>query len=255
MMRPVADDVLAVLSELLQRLQLSGPGPDIPKLRRDAVQAVAAQELAARRFKNAVSAENSIEDACSRRLNGIGIATFDQFVDEWLRGRPDALSTALMAKATTDSQRQRIAQLLGSRDSQPATPLAQDLEPPPPERVKTTTSRIVRDSSLSNRVKALHSYECQICGHTLTLADGSRYAEGHHIQPLGSPHDGGDVLGNILCLCPNHHAACDLGAIKLVLAELRHAVGHAVDQRYIDYHNAKIYPGKPRCESRPALGE
>ena len=49
-------------------------------------------------------------------------------------------------------------------------------------------------------------------------------------------------LGNILCLCPNHHALCDMGAIEIIMSKLRPAVGHAVDQQYIDYHN-NIYHG------------
>lgn len=120
-------------------------------------------------------------------------------------------------------------------------PQAHDLEAPSPARVHTTVSRIVRDTQLSNSVKVLHSYECQICGHTILLADGSRYAEGHHVQPLGIPHNGPDVIENIICLCPNHHAACDLGAIRLDPAELRQAAGHCVSQQYIDYHNHTIY--------------
>ncbi len=60
------------------------------------------------------------------------------------------------------------------------------------------------------------------------------------MKPLGAPHDGVDVLENIICLCPNHHAACDIFAIELVLNELRPAVGHVVDQRYIDYHNTAV---------------
>lgn len=124
-----------------------------------------------------------------------------------------------------------------------APPQAQDLAAPPAERVQTTVSRIVRDTQLSNRVKEMHHYECQLCGHTILLADGSRYAEGHHVQPLGAPHDGPDVLDNIVCLCPNHHAACDLGAIRLTLDESRPADGHTVGQRYLDYHNKTVYRG------------
>jgi len=62
-------------------------------------------------------------------------------------------------------------------------PQALDLEAPPAARVQTTVSRIVRDTQLTNRVKAMHSYECQICGYSIILPDGSRYAEGHHVQP------------------------------------------------------------------------
>lgn len=215
MSRPVADDILAVLSEIRHRFQISDSSPDVTKLRRDSIHGVADQELAAARFVDHRSAKESIYDACSRRLGGIAIATFDQLVTDWLRGRPDALRAAVLAKATTEGQRQRIAELLGDPGFQPATPLAQDLESPPAERVKTTVSRVIRDSKLSNRVKALHGHECQICGYALILADGSRYAEGHHVQPLGTPHDGADVLGNILCLCPNHHAACAWGLLSL----------------------------------------
>jgi predicted restriction endonuclease len=243
MRRPVVDDVLAVLSEVQYRFQMSGLAPSISMLRKDAVKAVAGQELAAKRFTNRVSAEHSIGDACDRRLNKIKIATFDHFVEDWLKGNPDALREAVLKKPTTIVQRQRIAELLGPADSQLVTPLVQDLAEPPSERVKTTVSRVVRDTKLSNRVKWLHGYECQICGESLILADGSRYAEGHHVQPLGSPHDGPDVLGNILCLCPNDHARCDMGAIEIITSKLRHAVGHAVDQRYIDYHNLNRYRG------------
>jgi len=119
-------------------------------------------------------------------------------------------------------------------------PQASDLAEAP-RRVATTISRIVRDTVLANRVKALHNYECQICGHTITLADGSRYAEGHHVRPLGAPHDGPDVLGNILCLCPNHHAACDLGAISLDSQKLRWNEAHQMDQKFIEYHNLTIF--------------
>ena len=118
-----------------------------------------------------------------------------------------------------------------------------DVEPPSPDRVRTTVSRIIRDTQLAEHVKRCHDFRCQICGHTVLLADGSGYAEGHHVQPLGSPHNGPDVMGNIICLCPNHHAACDFGAIPLSVAELRHADGHVVDPQYIAYHNRVVYRG------------
>lgn len=177
MSRPVADDILAVLSEVRHRFQSGGSASDIPELRRDAIHAVADQELAASRFVDHRSAKESIYDACSRRLGRIPIATFDGLIMDWLGGRPDALITAILAKATTEGQRQRIAELLGAAGSQPETPLAQDIEPPPADRVATTVSRIVRDSGLSGRVKALHAYECQICGYTLTLADGGDFGK------------------------------------------------------------------------------
>lgn len=247
MRRPIADDVIAVLEEIQHRFELSGSEPDVQDLRREAIRAIARIEVDARRFTNEVSANNSIHDACVRRLGYSEVAEFDAAVNDWLRGKYDALSRAVLAKVTTEDQRQRLAKALRLSDSQLTTLPAQDLEPPA-ERIETTTSRILRDTRLSNRVKALHNYECQLCGCTLPLADGSRYAEGHHVQPLGAPHNGPDVLGNIICVCPNHHAACDLGAIKLIQHELQRAGGHVVDQRYIAYHNSKIYRGSNRAE-------
>lgn len=121
--------------------------------------------------------------------------------------------------------------------------VASDLEHPPAERVVTTVTRVVRDTELAKRIKKLHSQLCQLCGQTVQLADGTGYAEGHHLQPLGKPHDGPDVAENIVCLCPNHHAACDLGAIRLAATDLRPAVGHMVGQQFIDYHNRVVYRG------------
>jgi hypothetical protein len=122
-------------------------------------------------------------------------------------------------------------------------PQVHDLEPPLAARVQTTVLRIIRDTQLSRRVKSLHKHKCQIlsCEYTIVLADGSHYAEGHHVQPLGDPHNGPDILENIVCLCPNHHAACDLGAIRLVAAELRQVAGHVISQKFLDYHNQTIY--------------
>lgn len=123
----------------------------------------------------------------------------------------------------------------------PVTRQASDLSEVPPERAEVTTYRVLRDSSLARRVKMLHEHKCQICCQTIELPDGTRYAEAHHIKPLGQPHSGPDTLGNILCLCPNHHAECDLGACLLSSASLKPAEGHEVDQKFIDYHNSRIY--------------
>lgn len=121
------------------------------------------------------------------------------------------------------------------------TPQANDIADGPPDRVATTTYRILRDTELARRVKDIHRFECQICSHTIQLPDGSRYAEAHHIQPLGRPHDGPDTIGNILCLCPNHHAELDYGVAAISLSTLSHFDGHAIDSRYVEYHNRQIH--------------
>ncbi len=117
---------------------------------------------------------------------------------------------------------------------------AADLAEPPP-RIPTKSYRILRDTDLARDVKEKHGHKCQICGHTILLPNGSFYAEAHHIQPLGGDHRGLDVPANVLCLCPNHHAELDYGVRAISLADLNLVQGHVIDQRYVDYHNSKIY--------------
>lgn len=142
------------------------------------------------------------------------------------------------------SSRQEPEPMLGPEmeGSSNSTPLAVDLiEPNETKRALCTTYRILRDTALAREVKVLHEFCCQICGKALLFGDDQRYAEAHHIKPLGSDHDGPDVKENIICVCPNHHALLDLGAICLDMARLRTQPGHNVGVEYINYHNAKIF--------------
>ncbi|SRR6266404_3738284 len=125
----------------------------------------------------------------------------------------------------------------------PETPQAADF-PQPPGRQQITTYRILRDTNLARRVKLLQDFQCQLCGYSIVLLDGSSYAEAHHIRPLGDPHSGPDVIENIVCLCPNHHAELDYGVRPLVSGDLRVVPGHEVGEVYVRYHNEVIC--KPR---------
>ncbi|WP_218136259.1 HNH endonuclease [Nonomuraea jiangxiensis] len=133
---------------------------------------------------------------------------------------------------------------LDDADDEPLTPPQNR----PPERRLATVRRIIRDNALSRLIKTLHDHTCQICGIRLLLPHGP-YAEGAHIRPLGSPHDGHDVAGNLLCLCPNDHVLFDQGAIVVrddltvvnrltseSMGTLRTVPGHDVDTHYLTYH-------------------
>lgn len=83
-----------------------------------------------------------------------------------------------------------------------------------PGRRKMNILRIVRDTQKSRKIKKLYEFKCQVCGIRLEGSSGP-YAEAAHIRPLGTPHNGPDSKGNILCLCPNHHALFDLGGFSI----------------------------------------
>jgi predicted HNH restriction endonuclease len=118
---------------------------------------------------------------------------------------------------------------------------AVDLDIGPAERRISTVIRTVRDTALARAVKELHNHECQLCGMTIELPDGRRYAEVHHIKPLGSEHGGPDLPGNMVVLCPNHHAMCDLGVIELRAEDFTQIDQHHVEKTFLDYHNANIF--------------
>lgn len=119
----------------------------------------------------------------------------------------------------------------------PKTPRASDAGKV--ERVETKIYRVLRDTALALKIKHMHNFACQICGQTIILSDGKRYAEAHHIHPLGTPHDGPDCAENIICVCPNHHVMLDYFAIPLELGALVTVNGHEINARFLDFHNQK----------------
>lgn len=126
--------------------------------------------------------------------------------------------------------------------------VAHDINPPQTRRIEIVENRIIRDTALSREVKLLHSFKCQICGYALQLSADEYYAEAHHIIPLGNPHNGPDCKDNIICVCPNHHALLDYGAIPLDLASLLTCDGHEISAESIVYHNQKIFSDETEDE-------
>ena len=84
-----------------------------------------------------------------------------------------------------------------------------------PDRVTFSIQRVIRDSEISKKLKRSYKYKCQICNETIEMPDGKRYAEVHHLRPLGKPHNGKDGHPNSIIVCPQHHAMFDLGAIAI----------------------------------------
>jgi len=113
-----------------------------------------------------------------------------------------------------------------------------------PDRVKSYTTRIVRETLASEAVKEAHQHVCQACSAVIELP-GGKHAQAVHIRPLGRPHNGPDTTDNILCLCPNCHVLFDgwafaieddgtlIGALSGTLNEVE---THAVNREHLGYH-------------------
>ena len=113
----------------------------------------------------------------------------------------------------------------------------------PAKRIATTVLRIIRDTKVSQQVKALNGYTCQVC-RTQLMCVGGPYAEAAHIRPLGKPHNGPDVVENLLCLCSNHHVLFDHGGFVIDEDYLLQGLGEPTPllgmtkphQQYLAYH-------------------
>jgi len=113
-----------------------------------------------------------------------------------------------------------------------------------PDKVESYTTRIIRDTLVSETVKEIHQHFCQTCS-TRIERPGGAYAQAAYIRPLGRPHNGPDTVDNILCLCPNCHVLFDgwafaieddgslIGALNGSLFEKK---DHTVNREYLRYH-------------------
>lgn len=121
-----------------------------------------------------------------------------------------------------------------------------------PNRVQETTSRLQRNVKLSEKIKEIYSHRCQVCG-VLLHSPAGPIAIGAHIKGLGRPHNGPDVMENMLCLCPNHHDQFDRltffiepKSLKIVGLDdfndrqLRVLESHKLDSQFLEYHKALV---------------
>ena len=256
-MRQCIEDVLDVLREIRSMDSAGRSGRSFKDVRLQAVQKVAKAELAKSRFENWNSAEQCIHDACTRRLQEhLSREEFDALVKDWLSGQPEGLQSLLRRANGHGENTVEVEALLharvpvehslapdgdGTSYSASAVLKASDIDDAAyPERRETIVQRIIRDTETARALKLHHRNQCQICGVAVPLWGGLTYAEAHHIRPLGHPHNGPDSQSNMIILCPNHHAQCDLGAIKLDIESLRRLPDHVIDTEHIRYHNMII---------------
>lgn len=118
----------------------------------------------------------------------------------------------------------------------------------PPKRVATKVARIIRDSAAATALKNLYRFKCQLCGMRIEVSSNLFYIEVHHVKPLGGTHQGPDVHGNMLVLCPNHHAMFDFGIPIFTDSQNVQIHGkiysltskHRLDPAAISYHNDTV---------------
>jgi len=122
-----------------------------------------------------------------------------------------------------------------------------------PERtLQNKSSRIVRDPQIPKWIKAAYKDKCQICRVTVSTPT-STYSIGAHIRGLGKPHNGPDIVSNMLCLCPNCHLMFDFGTfyikddgrtiVNLMTSEeiqLEMAPDHVLDSESIAHHRLHV---------------
>lgn len=112
----------------------------------------------------------------------------------------------------------------------------------------STVQRLVRNTAVTQGVKQLHDFTCQVCARRLVTPTGG-YAEGAHIRPRGRPHNGPDIPSNVLCLCANDHVLFDRGALFVtdefevieaarggIVGGLRLEPRHSIDRNFLAYH-------------------
>lgn len=125
-----------------------------------------------------------------------------------------------------------------------------------PAAIKASViQRRVRSTAVTQWVKELYRHRCQICDQVLELPAGQLYSEGCHIRPLGHPHNGPDLAGNVLCLCPSDHVRLDRGALVIEddlslwdvignapAGSLTVSVHHAIDVAQVTFHRRLFRP-------------
>ncbi|HEX8143123.1 MAG TPA: HNH endonuclease [Pyrinomonadaceae bacterium] len=126
-----------------------------------------------------------------------------------------------------------------------------------PETKQVLRNIRLRSTLLGAEIKRRYNNICQVCRKPVLIGKLKYYAEAHHLWPIGSPHFGADVPGNIVVLCPNCHVMFDRGAATILpnTLDVQHTVEgtypankrlylepwHMLGQRYIKYHHYQIF--------------
>ncbi len=122
----------------------------------------------------------------------------------------------------------------------------------PPKHIQYTNTRIIRDTIKSEKLKKLYDHKCQICNFEIEILQNKKYAEVHHVWPLGE--GGMDNINNMIVLCPNHHTQFDYAIIGfdkydseqivnkhgVIIGKITFKKNHILKQGNIKHHMEKM---------------
>jgi len=110
-----------------------------------------------------------------------------------------------------------------------------------PRKRLMAIQRVIRDSSIGKALKQRYQYQCQVCGQTIELPDGKRYAEVHHLHPVGKPHNGEDGFPNSIAIEPRTHQVIFWNQSHGEKSKL--VLNHDLNPACVKYHYRKIFKG------------
>ncbi len=127
---------------------------------------------------------------------------------------------------------QQFNNIIGQRNREIIHPL--------PRRNERIINARIRNSILVKRIKEIRQNRCQICEETLQIGTSTYYSEVHHIKPLGLPHNGDDVMSNMICVCPNCHKKLDYAYIQINPNNITNDQEHIINIELIHWHNERV---------------
>ncbi|MDC0764917.1 HNH endonuclease [Brevibacillus sp. AG] len=198
---------------------------------------------------------NLIRNVSEYELNSI---VLQLGIQQSFRDGKELLNMPLKQSFIEDLQ-VRINDILDQKNQTISTSLTNDILKKGkivPETKTRILEVIQRNRQIVKHLKQLYNNCCQICQERIDLGFGEYMSHVHHIKPLGSKHQGPDIIENMILLCPNHHSMFDAGSITFDLDSLevlhvnkahhynlkrkRIVLKHEINNEYIKYHNKYI---------------
>jgi 5-methylcytosine-specific restriction endonuclease McrA len=94
-----------------------------------------------------------------------------------------------------------------------------------PIKKVVVSEKVSRPNAISDFVKQLHNYKCQLCGSLgFTQQNGSLYAEAHHILELHELIPGSYCSDNLIVVCANCHRKLHYANVKFESQSLKQVI-------------------------------